>query len=256
MRSTVVTVALVVAVVAAVAADAHGEPAPRKPTGTEAVTHYTRAARLYGNAAFADAIGEFKAAALVEPAPAIDFNLGVCYRLLGERDQDPRAKRQNYTNAIWHYERFIKTSPETPELAADVQKLIDKMRAEIDAMQPSSPSAPGETAQVPEPFYTDGIAWVVLGSGVAMLGVAGGLYWSASSLRDDADATPDQKEQNALRDRADTRSSIGTTLVVIGSGVAVVGLIKLIAHDSAPARSPPSVDVGVWQHGITVFGRF
>jgi len=249
---------MVALVAAAVVGDARAEPAPRKPTHTEAVTRYTRAARLYGNAAFADAIAEFKAAALVEPAPAIDFNLGVCYRLLGERDQDPGAKRQHYTDAIWHYERFIKTSPETPELAAEVEKLVDTMRAEIDAMQTSSPSPTSarETTKAPGPFYADTIAWVVLGSGVAMVGIAGGLYWNASSLREDANATPDQKEQNVLRDRADTRSLIGTTLVVIGGGVTIAGLIKLIAHDRAPTHSKPTVDVGVWQQGITAFGRF
>ncbi len=252
MRSSFVVLALLVAGPLAIA---HAEPQPRKPTAPEAVSHYTRGARLYGNASFAEAIDEFKAAAIVEPAPAIEFNLGVCYRLLGERAKDPTTKRDHYTNAIWHYDRFVRASPETPELADEVKKLIAAMRA--DMPQPTTPN-PGPATEVksPEPFYTDGIAWLLTGSGVAMLGVGGGLLWSASGLRDDAEATPDQKEQNALRDRAETRSLIGTTLVVVGGGVFVAGLAKLIAHDSEPARKSSTVGIGLWRHGALVFGRF
>jgi tetratricopeptide (TPR) repeat protein len=104
------------------------DPAPRKPTNVTALEHFTKGARLYGNAAFAEAIEAFKASALVEPSPATDFNLGVCYRLLGEASTEAPTKRVHYERAIWHYERFIKTSPQTPTLAADVKTLIDGMR--------------------------------------------------------------------------------------------------------------------------------
>lgn len=244
---------------------ARAEPAPRKPVDAKAAEHYTRGARLYGNAAFADAIEEFKASALVEPSPATDFNLGVCYRLLGEASTDPATKKQNFVRAIWHYGRFIKASPETPARSAEVQKLVDAMRAEIAAMpapvpvrEPSPQLRPAEPVPVlvrPEPFYQDPVAWALAGAGVATLGVSGGLFWSAASLRDDADATPDQQEQTSLRDRAHTRSLVGTTLAVVGGGLLVAGAIKLAVHDTEPVRVGP-VGLGVTKRGVFVFGRF
>jgi hypothetical protein len=83
------------------------------------------------------------------------------------------------------------------------------------------------------------------------------MFWSAANLRDDADATPDQTEQTSLRDRADTRDIIGTTLAIVGGGVLVSGVIKLAVHDShARPNSGATVDVGVSSRGFVVFGRF
>lgn len=268
MRSSIVSLVLVLV---GLFGNARAEPAPRKPASAAALDHYTRGARLYGNAAFAEAIEEFKAAALVEPAPAIDFNLGVCYRLLGERAGEPALKRSSFESAIWHYERFVRASPETPERAAEIQKLVAEMRAVITALPPEPPPpiktpAPTSDSMVPpiveptttpEPFYADGVAWALTGSGIAALGVASGLYWSAASLREDANATLEQKEQDALRGRADTRSLVATTLAIVGGGILVGGVIKLIVHDtSSPAHRRPVVDVGLSRHGLFVFGQF
>ena len=89
-----------------------------------------------------------------------------------------------------------------------------------------------------------------------MLGVSGGLFWSASNLRDDADATPDQREQTSLRDQAHTRSLVGTTLVFVGGGLVVTGVIKLVVHDTEPARARQSLGLSISHHGVIVFGRF
>lgn len=260
--------AALIILAAALVGTSRAEPPPRKPADAKAAEHYTRGARLYGNAAFADAIEEFKASALVEPAPATDFNLGVCYRLLGEAAADQATKRQNFDRAIWHYGRFVKASPETPARALEVGKLIDAMRAEIAAMPPPPPPSNGLALQPreaeppppvfvrPDPFYRDPVAWALAGAGLATLGVSGGLFYSASSLRDDADATPDQQEQTSLRDRANTRSLVGTTLVVVGGGLTLAGVIKLIVHDSEPTRAQPSMGLGASRDGVMVFGRF
>jgi tetratricopeptide (TPR) repeat protein len=240
---------------------AYAEPPPRKPTSPVALDHFTRAARLFGNQEWDEAIKEFKESGLTEPSPATHFNLAICYRLLGEKaskdNGEPTTIRQNYEAAIWHYEQFIKASPETPERADEVRKLIDNMRSEIAKLPTSKPQPVHELRRAetkPEPFYRDAVAWALTGAGVATLGVSGGLFWSASNLRDDANATPDQKEQNSLRDRADTRSLLGTTLAIVGGGLLVGGVIKLIVHDSDPGKS--SMAFGVSDRGIVVFGRF
>lgn len=258
MRSLFVALAILLTVLIG---NAGAEPPPRKPADAAAVNHYTRGARLYGNAAFAEAIEEFKASALVEPAPATEFNLGVCYRLLGEAAADPTTKKERFNLAIWHYVRFINTSPETPERKSEVQKLIDTMRSEIAAMPTQPPSSTTPVPEplapaLPDPFYRDPVAWVVTGSGVAVLGVSAGLFLSASSLRDDADANPDQKMQTSLRDRAHTRSLVGTTLAIVGGGLLVTGVIKLVVHDTEPTRTRSSLGLGVSRHGLIMFGTF
>lgn len=269
MRTWGVSLVVIVAATSSVRAEAP----PRKPSNPAALEHYTKGARLFGNASFAEAIEEFKASALVEPSPATDFNLGVAYRLLGEGTSDVATKRERFNKSIWHYERFIKTSPATPARALEAQKLVDKMRDDIAAMPAPAVTppktepervepAPQPTTLPPESSSRDVVAWTMVGSGVAALGVAGGLFWSASSLRDDAKASPDQKEQESLRDRADTRSLVGKTLGVVGGALVVGGVIKFLlrddpaSHATAVKAVTPSLGFGIARDGAFVFGRF
>jgi tetratricopeptide (TPR) repeat protein len=64
-----------------------------KPATPEAREHLTRGNRLYGVRSFEEAIAEYKAGALVEPAPVFDYNLGQCFRQL-----------RRYREALWYYE--------------------------------------------------------------------------------------------------------------------------------------------------------
>src|SRR5690348_7410836 len=67
-----------------------------KPSKTEARDHLDRGNNLYNIGSFEDAIIEYKAGALIEPAPVFDYNLGQSYRQLGK-----------YQEALWHYDRFL-----------------------------------------------------------------------------------------------------------------------------------------------------
>lgn len=59
---------------------------------------------------FDGAVKEYKAGALIESAAIFDYNLGQCYRQLGK-----------YADAIWHYERCLRSGIGTQEEAASIQ---------------------------------------------------------------------------------------------------------------------------------------
>jgi tetratricopeptide (TPR) repeat protein len=70
--------------------------------------HLTRGNRLYGVRSFEAAIAEYKAGALVEPAPVFDYNFGQCFRQLGR-----------YQEAVYYYQQFLSGgSPEGEVLGA------------------------------------------------------------------------------------------------------------------------------------------
>ncbi len=243
-----------------------GDPSIRKPKVPEAVEHLARGNKLYNVRSFEEAATEYKAGALVEPAPIFDYNLGQCYRQL-----------KKYPDAIWHYERFTKTSPETPEHVATVQKFITDMKAELGSKAMTEPpTEPGPTTTAPpttptaviapsvvppppppvrgESWYSDGFGWGLAGVGFVGVVVGGGLLLDASSINDDANRTASQDIASALHNKADTRELLGAVIGIGGVALLVTGVIKLAIHPHDTAAT--SVSLGVSTHGLAVFGRF
>src|SRR3569833_4393518 len=95
------------------ARSAYAAPPLEKPKAAAALDHLEKAGKLYNVRAFDKAAEEYKAGALVESAPIFDYNLAQCYRQM-----------HRYDDAIWHYKRFIKESPQTPEHVEAAQKFI------------------------------------------------------------------------------------------------------------------------------------
>ena len=247
-----------------------GDPSIRKPKMAEAVEHLARGNKLYNVRSFEEAALEYKAGALVEPAPIFDYNLGQCYRQL-----------KKYQDAIWHYERFAKASPETPEHVATVQKFITDMKGELSskaitepptepgptttttpaplpppaaALAPSAAAAPLAVTARGESWYADGFGWGLAGVGVASAVVGGALLLNASSINDEANRTASQDTAKALHDKADQRQLLGGVIAVGGGALLVTGLIKLAIHPQDTVVT--SVGIGVSARGIAVFGRF
>ncbi len=260
-------------VLAMLAVSAFADPPIRKPKIAEALDHLARGNKLYNVRSFEEASVEYKAGALVEPAPIFDYNLGQCYRQL-----------KRYQDAIWHYDRFVKSSPNTPEHVASVQKLIADMKAELDskAMRepPTDPGPTGETpvpavvapnpaepppaqpraAVIPaspavEPWYADTFGWGLAGVGAVGVVASAGLFVNASGLVDDANHATSQQEQNALRDKADSRKLLGTVIGIGGIALLTTGIIKLAIRPHAEA-STGVTHVGVAPSGLVVFGQF
>lgn len=238
------------------AGSAYADPPLRRPTKTAALEHFAQGNSLFKIAHFEEAAKEYEAAALIDHAPILDYNLGQCYRKLGR-----------YKDAIFFYQQFNDTSPETPERIEEVKKLIEAMKAEMDKKAMTQPPVEEGTAPIRpslrvqpitltvEPWYVDGLGWGLAGTGLLAVGVSAALFLDASSLDDDANHATTQLEANTLRDKASTRSLVGTVIGIGGAGLLVTGVVKLIIHPSA-AASETAFNVGVTGNGIVVFGRF
>lgn len=239
------------------ASRAHADDPPiRKPASAVALDHLARATKLYNVRSFAEAADEYKAGALEEPAPVFDYNLGQCYRQLGR-----------YQDAIWHYERFVRSSPETPIRNEIVATFLAQMRAELESRARTAPptdpasGAPPPIAAAPPNaaatrvatahWYDDRAGWALVAGGVIALAGSGTLFASAAQLTDDANHTAAQRAAAELHDRAEIRAQVGVALGVAGIGLALAGGIKLW---STPGDSRASIALS--PAGVSVIGRF
>ncbi|MEJ7598498.1 MAG: hypothetical protein WKG01_11360 [Kofleriaceae bacterium] len=241
-----------------------------KPREAKAREHLVHGNSLYAVREFEKAVSEYKAGALAEAAPVFDYNLGQCYRLLGR-----------YSDAIWHYDRFIRAGKPGEKLLGHVTNFIAQMKAELDkkAMtQPPVEAAADGTApssktgpQLPsrilvrsdelerdEPWYTDSFGWGLAGSGVVALGASGLLFLSAAGLQDEANSEASQQRQDELRDKASTRRLLGTVIGIGSVSLLATGIIKLaIPSDRSRTRTNvASWELGISSSGPVAFGRF
>lgn len=234
--------------------------APGRPTKPEAIAHFQRGNAHWKLGDFKQALAEYKAGALIEPAPVFLYNVAQCYRKLG-----------NYDQAIWNYDRFLASGTAPPGLKAQIEKLIDDMKAEMQQRAKSAPPAEPATMQPdPEPpaaqpasiqksvapWHHDAFGWGLVGAGVAVGAVGAVLIADAASLRSDANTAPSQEQQNALHDKADSRALVGTMLAIGGGAVLVTGIVKLAIHDREPGPTETTWSVGVSLTGVFAFGRF
>jgi tetratricopeptide (TPR) repeat protein len=262
--------------VVALAGPALAEPPIARPKDPAALKHLDVATKLYDIRSFEQAIEEYKAGALVEPAPVFDYDLAQCYRQL-----------HKYKDAIWHYQRFLKESPETVEHDEAVKKFIEQMQAELDqkamtapptedanapaSAKPTTPAAPTPTAptatnedeETPPPattdaWYRDPIGWSLVGGGVAALGASTYFLLDARSKDLDSNKTPGQTEQASLRDTAHSHRLIGGIVGGIGVAAVAAGVVKLVLHArSADEHTETAgLGIGITSNGFAVTGRF
>jgi tetratricopeptide (TPR) repeat protein len=241
--------------------NAYADDSLAKPRDAEAAERLTVGNRLYRLGEFERAIDEYKAGALEEDAPVFHYNLGQCYRQLGR-----------YEDAIWQYERFLARGKPTGEIKNAVDGFIKQMNDELTkkamtqqpiepAADPKSPAPAVPTSvtivEHAEPWYKDGVGWGLAGAGTLGVGVSLGFFVSAQGLDDDANAETGQENRDRLHDRASDRRVIGAVVGVVGVGVLVTGVVKLIIRPTARSRTVKSfVGIGIVRDGLVVTGRF
>lgn len=247
-----------------------GNPLAR-PAKREACEHLDLGNRLYNTRAFEGAIVEYKAGALIEPATVFDYNLAQSYRQLEE-----------YTEAIWHYERFLNYGQPEGELLDAVQGFLRDMRAQLanraQTMPPNEPAPPGATASpkvrasppseprlhgvsseatTASPPGTDWVGWGLTGTGVATMGTAGAVLLSASHLSDQANMESDTRRWNQLHDQASIRSTVGVVIGIGGIGLTAAGVIKLVLRAREMTHSTSTtLDLGITSNGAFIVGCF
>lgn len=247
---------------------AHADDPLARPKSAAAAEHLDQGNKLYNLRSFVLAAEQYKAGALLDPAPVFDYNLGQTFRQLGQ-----------YEEAIWHYERFLKSGQPRGKMLEAVNNFIEKMKAELSrkAMteQPDEP-APGTAAKPPrpaviapahppalvsdprrEPWYDDGIGWGLAGAGVVAAGAAAWLFIDAGDLDEEAER-PGQSAllTEKLHDRADSRRLFGTITAVAGGGLLAAGIVKLVLRPKDELPTATAWRLGIARDGVVVFGRF
>lgn len=236
-----------------IAAAAQADPLAR-PASPEARAHLIHGNRLYGVRSFEEAVAEYRAGVLSEPAAVFDYNLGQCFRHLGK-----------YQEAIWHYERFLSRGNPQGELLDAVHGFITQMNAELDkkamTRTPAEPAPPPSIylhEQPPgraEAWYEDGFGWGLAGVGLVGVAVGGGLLIDAVSLNGEADMTTNQQVRDRLKDREHTRNLLGAVIGIGGAGLLTTGIVKLAVHPKKPSRIA-SWNIAVSGNGLTILGQF
>jgi tetratricopeptide (TPR) repeat protein len=258
MPPTLLARAAMVLIAVLAASSAHAEDSFVKPTNAEARAHLAAGNRHYRLREFDKAVEEYKAGALKEDVPVFYYNLGQCYRQLG-RPED----------AIWHYQRFLDRGQPTGQVKDAVDGFIKELKDDLmtKALKPKPPepkppvpTPPPSTVTVvdrAEPWYRDGFAWGLTGTGVVASGVALGFVIDAHGLDKDANSETRQEASRDLHARASERRLVGGIIGIVGGAALITGVVKLIIHPTDRVRTVKTpLSFGVVPGGVLVMGRF
>jgi hypothetical protein len=254
MRAVFHVAIMVTALIATVSRVSVADPTTKiaKP---EARQHYEKGNKLYKLGAFDEAIAEYKAGALIEPAPQFDYNLAQANRQAG-----------HYREALWHYDRFLVTGQPTGELRDSVIIYMEQMRAQLENREKATPPpepAPSASGPPSRPVqhdeathgHHDWLGLTVTAAGTVGLGTAGYLFLRASRLNDQVDGELDQQQRNQLRDSAHTRVVAGTITASVGAVAIIAGLVRLALHRDETS-SAAAWEITPTRDGMMVWSRF
>jgi tetratricopeptide (TPR) repeat protein len=172
----------------AVAAPAAQLTAPRvahadsDPATRAAKRHNERAEKLFALGKFSEALGEYQEAYDAKPLPGLLFNIGQCYRNLGEYDQ-----------AIFSFQKYLKLKPDAEnreqveEYITDLEREKDKDNsAKLDLIAKQKRDEPPAPKQESTPVYKKWWFWTAVG--VVAVGGGVGIY---AATRSDGPPTTD-----------------------------------------------------------------
>jgi tetratricopeptide (TPR) repeat protein len=129
--------------------------------------HFERGEKLYALTKFSEALDEYQQAFDARPIPDFLFNIGQCYRNLGD-----------YEAAIFSYQKYLKLAPDAPN-RDQVEQLISDLQAKQDQSDTHrlgftrnrATEAPPNERPAGRPVYKTWWFW----TGLAVVGAAGGV---------------------------------------------------------------------------------
>ncbi|HEY4240471.1 MAG TPA: tetratricopeptide repeat protein [Kofleriaceae bacterium] len=219
------------------------------------------------------AIKAFRAAVTAENAasepvtPVLFYNLGQCFRHTGDT-----------SNALYFYRRFLAEAHPTGKLLATVNVFVDQLESTrtappqgpaSSAVEHGSPSIAGPVVPPPSPttvalkpephddtthWYSDGVGWVLVGTGGVSGGISGVLFLQASDRASSAKSASTQLQANELNSQAHTRRVWGgiiggASLVVLAAGVVKLALVP-------SGKSNLALSVAPLGNGLSLSGSF
>lgn len=131
-------------VLCAAASNARADDPIARPKSAAALDHLAKGSDHYKKGELAEAAAEYEMGAAIEAAPIFDYDLGQCYRRLGDDEK-----------AVDHYEKFLAVDSRPGERTEVVKKFVAQMREELDAKKkvevPEPEPAPPVVVTVPLP---------------------------------------------------------------------------------------------------------
>lgn len=132
--------------------------------------HFDRGEKLYALTKFSEALDEYQKAFDARPIPDFLFNIGQCYRNLGD-----------YDSAIFSYKKYLTLAPDASN-REQVEQLIRDLEAKRDQSDTRrlglqhrpEPAAPPVEQPPDRPFYARWWFWT--GIGVVAAGGGFGVY--------------------------------------------------------------------------------
>lgn len=136
--------------------------------------HFERGQKLYAATKFRDALDEYQQAFEARPLPDFLFNIGQCYRNLGD-----------YDSAIFSYKKYLDAAPDSPN-RPQVEQLITELQTRKEqedarrlalqpppppAAQPPAPPPPAPPPPAARPIYARWWFWTGVGVIAAGAGV-------------------------------------------------------------------------------------
>ena len=136
------------------------------PATRAARRHYERGEKLFNLAKYDEALEEYQSAYDAKPLPALLYNIGQCYRNLGDLDQ-----------AIFSFKRYLKLDPEAENREA-VERLIEdledqKARGEGEKFMRKKPQQESKPIHKKWWFWT-GVGAVVVGGSIGIYAATSG----------------------------------------------------------------------------------
>jgi tetratricopeptide (TPR) repeat protein len=237
--------------------------APSPDAVAEARQHYERGMTHYQLGEFTAAVGEFKQAYALSPAPGLLFNLAQASRL---------AKQ--YEQALYFYRTYLRVAPEAPNRTdvetriAELERQVkeDEARRAADAEARRAAAATPRTVIVREaPPRPSGkalkLSGIVVGAvGLAGLGAGIGLGVAANNEQSSLNKLASSmgiwsSAQTNDYNRGRTEAAAATALYVVGGVAAGTGVILYMvgwsrdraAHFAfAPAPGGGALALGTW----------
>lgn len=127
--------------------------------------HFDRGEKLFALGKFDEALDEYQKAFDAKPIPDFLFNIGQCYRNLGD-----------YQQAIFSFKKYLKLEPDAPD-KEKVEKLIDDLEEKQErgdgqkfVQKKEEPPPPPPPAKESTPIYKKWWFW----TGVAVVGGGAG----------------------------------------------------------------------------------
>lgn len=242
---------------------------PKQRPNPQAVAAFEEGQERFSSADYEGALEAFRRAGEIQPAPALDYNIGLCYLRL-----------ERYELAIESLEAYLREAD--PPDRADVEYMIEDARRKLDEQRraaeeaeraaaaeeaaldddaSSAPAPPERSTTASKPYRPLVIAGgTLLGAGVAV-GLAGGLAFGlAIDQRNETieafneswgTSGPSLAEVLALQDEAHRFEAAQFAMIGIGVALAAGGAVALGIglHRKAKGAPATALSRASWRAG-------